>query len=131
MTKKLPHVNLDQHPAGAPVADVGQLPSFNLAASKLPAFNLDSKPAGGVAVKPKKKHGGLLHTLEQGAADLRDVALHSPTGVFDLGKAVVNPVVQDIKHGPSSQQAKKARAQLDEIGKQSVKQPIEDLHHPL
>jgi hypothetical protein len=98
--------------------------------------NTADGPAGAqVATQPEPKHrsvlGAIGHTLEQGATDLKDVALSAPGGAYLLGKSVVNPVVQDIKHGPSSKQAKKARAQLDEIGKQSVKQPIEDLHHPL
>lgn len=90
---------------------------------------------GETTAKTKKKKrgwlGNVVHVGGKIAGDLKTAAVNSPGGVYEVGKAVVNPVVQDIKHGPSSPQAKKARKHLDEMATSFVTQPIEDFKHPL
>src|SRR4051812_2176508 len=61
-------------------------------------------PHDKTAVEPEKKGGGFLHGLEhavtQGAADLRDTALHAPGGLAEVGKAVALDTKENLTGHP-------------------------------
>jgi len=80
-----------------------------------------------LVVKPAQATG---HYASTQAVDFGKGVGQIPTGLYSLGEAVVNPVVQDIKHGPSSKQAYAARHTLDQTGKGMVKQTVHTLENP-
>lgn len=79
------------------------------------------------AGKPAEKHPGLLHRF---GADLYHAAVNTPAGLYYTGKAVVAPAYEDIRHGPNSPQAQKARAQQVGLATNIVKATAHDFRHP-
>ena len=83
----------------------------------------------------KKKGGGFLGGIVGGAenalGDVRDVTVGAVPGIVHTANTVlIQPAYQDIRHGPTSKQAKKAHKNVAELGK-AIGKSYADYYGPL
>jgi hypothetical protein len=77
---------------------------------------------------PPHHGGGFFSRL---GSDLYNTAIHSPSGLYEAGKAIFNPTLQGALHGHNSKQAVGARKQSDQLLKATVEGFKHDAEHPL